>query len=94
MHGLPVLGLATLLLWATTAADAQQQGRPAVVDGLPDMIPIQLLLGNAKYRNPQVRTQTVCIKCAPASWTHAAAVRQSGSPSHDELTDTQFMFKM
>jgi hypothetical protein len=60
MHGWPVLGLAILLLWATTAADAQQQGKPAVVDGLSDMIPIQLLLGNAKYRNPQVSTQAVC----------------------------------
>jgi hypothetical protein len=44
-----------LLSLACVAAGKQQQQRAAVVDGLPEVIPLKLLLGNSKYRNPQVR---------------------------------------
>lgn len=53
-HG-GALGLVPLLLFCSAAAGALQQQNPAVVNGLPETIPLRLLLGNAKYRNPQVR---------------------------------------
>lgn len=46
--------VAGMLLLCLAAVGAQQSGKPSVVQGLPDTIPLRLLLGNSKYRNPQV----------------------------------------
>lgn len=59
-HG-PTAVLLGMLLLCSAATGALQQERPAVVQGLPDTIPLRLLLGNSKYRNPQVRE--CCLAC-------------------------------
>lgn len=57
---LVVLLLACGQLWHAQPA-AAQANRTSVVSGLPKVIPLPLLLGNTKYRNPQVRVRRVWV---------------------------------
>jgi len=64
----PAVGLPLLVVFmvlASTSFGAQLQQRPSAEDGLPELVPLPLLLGNSKYRNPQVRV--LSCQCAAAA---------------------------
>lgn len=77
--------LITHAFWAVpTLAATQPAPRAAVVDGLPQTIPLTLLLGNAKYRNPQVRTEA-CLGNSIWHRRNAAATPQQPQIDHSAV---------